>query len=106
MTADKAYDWGENHKHCHQQKIHDAIIRKDNRPYAFVVNLAYESEPEKRPVIERRFADPKKYHGLLTCRYWGLWRTTIQVLMTMLVCNCKRMVKLWFQTNENAPAVV
>lgn len=105
VTADKAYDWGENHKHCHQQKIHDAIIRKDNRPYAFVMNLAYESEQRKRPVIERRFADPKKYHGMRACRYWGLWRTKIQVLMTMLVCNCKRMVKLCFQKNENAPAV-
>lgn len=104
-TGDKAYDWDENHTHLHKQKISDAIIRKDNRSFAFVMNLAYESEQRKRPIIERRFADTKKYHGLRHCRYWGLWRTKIQVLMTTLVCNCKRIVKLWFQKNENAPAV-
>jgi len=93
-TADKAYDAEDNHAHLRKQKIHDAIIRKNNRAYAFVVNLAYESEQRKRPRIERRFADGKKYHGLRVCRYWGLWRTKIQVLMTALVCNCKRMVKL------------
>lgn len=104
VTADKAYDGNSNHAHLHKQKISDAIIRKDNRRFAFVMNLAYESEQRKRPVIERRFADPKKYHGLRQCRYWGLWRTKIQVFMTMLVCNCKRIVKLWFQKSGNVPA--
>lgn len=104
-TGDKAYDWDDNHTHLRKRKIGDAIIRKDNRPYAFVMNLAYESEQRKRPVIERRFADPKKYHGMRTCRYWGLWRTKIQVLMTTLVCNCKRIVKLVFKKQEPELAV-
>lgn len=48
----------------------------------------------KRPLVERFFAVVKQWHGLGRARYWGLAKTTIQVLMTTLAYNLKRMVTL------------
>jgi len=49
---------------------------------------------KKRPIIERRFGAGKKWHGLGRARYWGRAKVAIQALMTFLVMNVKRMVKL------------
>lgn len=49
---------------------------------------------KKRPLIERRFGGGKKWLGLGRARDCGKWRVAIQVLMTFLVMNVKRMVKL------------
>ena len=48
----------------------------------------------RRPLIERRFGGGKKWHGLGRARYWGKAKVAIQALMTFLVMNVKRMVKL------------
>lgn len=48
----------------------------------------------KRPIVERRFGGGKKWHGLGRARYWGRAKVAIQALMTFLVMNVKRMVKL------------
>jgi len=45
-------------------------------------------------MIERKFAEAKKWHGLRRARYRGKWKVAIQVLMTFLVMNAKRIVKL------------
>lgn len=49
---------------------------------------------KKRPIIERRFGAAKKWHGLGRARYWGKAKVAIQAIMTFLVMNVKRMVKL------------
>jgi IS5 family transposase len=49
---------------------------------------------KKRSLIERRFGAGKKWHGLGRARYRRKWRMTIQAIMTFLVMNVKRMVKL------------
>ena len=49
---------------------------------------------KKRSLIERRFGGGKKWHGLGRARYWGKAKVAIQALMTFLVMNVKRMVKL------------
>ena len=41
-----------------------------------------------------RPADIVRYHGGRRCRYRGQWRVNIQYLLTGLVVNVKRMVKL------------
>lgn len=48
----------------------------------------------QRKMIERKFGEAKKWHGMGRARYRGKWRVAIQVLMTFLVMNIKRMVKL------------
>lgn len=47
-----------------------------------------------RKMIERKFGEAKKWHGLSRARFRGKWRVTIQVIMTFLVINVKRIVKL------------
>lgn len=48
----------------------------------------------KRPAIERKFGEAKKWHGMGRARYRGRARVAIQVLMTFFVINAKRMVRL------------
>lgn len=49
---------------------------------------------KRRCLIERRFGAGKRWHGLGRARYWGKAKVAIQALMTFLVMNVKRMVKL------------
>jgi len=53
-----------------------------------------------RKIIERKFGEAKKWHGMSRARYRGKWKVAIQILMTFLVINAKRMAKL---LNENPP---
>ncbi len=47
-----------------------------------------------RKMIERKFGEAKKWHGMSRARYRGKWKVAIQVLMTFLVINAKRMARL------------
>jgi len=47
-----------------------------------------------RKMIERKFGEAKKWHGLSRARYRGKWKVAIQILMTFLVMNAKRMARL------------
>lgn len=47
-----------------------------------------------RKMIERKFGEAKKWHGLARARYRNKWKVAIQILMTFLVMNAKRMVRL------------
>ncbi len=49
---------------------------------------------EKRKRIEAKFAEAKKHHQMARARYRGRWRVAIQVFMTFIIMNLKRMVKL------------
>jgi len=49
-------------------------------------------------MIERKFAEAKKWHGTSRARYQGKWKVAIQALMTFLLINAKRIVRL---LNEN-----
>lgn len=49
---------------------------------------------EIRKMIERKFGEAKKWHGMARARYRGLARVKIQVLMTFLVINAKRIARL------------
>lgn len=47
-----------------------------------------------RKMIERKFGEAKKWHGMARARYRGKWKVAIQVIMTFLVMNAKRIIKL------------
>jgi len=47
-----------------------------------------------RKSVERLFGDVKVWHGMRRARYRGLGRVTVQVLMTLIVTNAKKMAKL------------
>ena len=67
---------------------------KKNRTDPTVIGLANPASQRERPNIERKFAEQKKYHGLGKVRYWGLAKVTIQVLLTCIIVNCKKIVTL------------
>lgn len=96
VTADKGYDYRNNHNHCKKLKIEDGIIRKRNQAQPD------EALRRQRPRVERHFAEMKARHGLGQARFWGLAKMRIQGLMTGLVVNCKRMVALQRQTALSA----
>jgi hypothetical protein len=56
---------------------------------------------EKRKRIEAKFGEAKKHHRMMRARYRGKWRVAIQVFMTFIVMNLKRMVKL-LEIKENS----
>ncbi len=47
-----------------------------------------------RKMIERKFGEAKKWHRMDRARYRGYFKVKIQVLMTFLVLNVKRIVRL------------
>lgn len=53
-----------------------------------------EAALEQRKRIEAKFGEVKKWHGMDRARYRGSGKTGIQALMTFIVVNAKRMVKL------------
>jgi transposase len=54
----------------------------------------YAEVRRQHPRVERKLADIVRSHGGRHCRYWGLGRAKIPYLLTGLVVNVKRMVKL------------
>lgn len=61
---------------------------------ALLAKPEYQAAYEQRYRVEQPFGSLKQKHGLGRCRYLGLARYRIQALLTFLVSNLKRMVKL------------
>jgi IS5 family transposase len=99
-TADKAYDSKKNHRLLRRKRTTSAIIIKKNRKSRRLRKHQMRTEviaaQKERPKIERKFAELKRFHGLREARYWGLAKMAIQVTLTAIACNLKRMVKLLF----------
>ena len=94
VTADKGYDTNANHQKLKVRGQRSSIIIKKNRTAPGIIGQANPQSQRERRNIERKFAEQKKYHGLATARYWGLAKVTIQVLLTCIVVNCKKMARL------------
>jgi len=94
VTADKGYDTDANHQQLKDNGQRSSIVVKSNRTNPEIIGQANPQSRRERSNIERKFAEQKKYHGLAKARYWGLARVTIQVLMTCIVVNCKKIAKL------------
>jgi len=94
VTADKGYDTNANHQKLKDRGQRSSIILKQNRTAPQVIGQANPKSQRERPNIERKFAEQKNYHGLSKARYWGLAKVSVQVLLTCIVVNCKRLVKL------------
>lgn len=55
---------------------------------------AYTQVRQEHPKVERKLAEMVRYHGGRRARYWGRARVKIQFLLTGLVVNVKRIVRL------------
>lgn len=75
MTADKAYDSKENHEHLSKNHIRNGIITRKNHTKLYIrehIERVSNIAKKIRPLIEHKFAELKKHHGLGLARYWGL----------------------------------
>lgn len=73
-----------------QNKTVNNIIRRDNMKKP--KRLTYILDKMVRPIIEHKFAEGKKYHGLGKARYRQRWRVHIQSLIIYLTINLKKIV--------------
>lgn len=104
VAADRGYDDGENHYYLELRGIASAIRLHDYRTEKKDKNkggwMALEQSPpyqeglKERYKVERKLGEAKKWHGLGRCRYVGFLRHAIQVYLTFMVLNLKRLVKL------------
>lgn len=104
VTADQAYDDGDNHFLLESKGNHSAIRphgyrtgKKDPKEQIWLdlqASPQYQAGLSERYKIERKFGEAKQEHGLGRCRYVGLLRYGLQAFLTAIVLNLKRIVKL------------
>lgn len=105
VTADRAYDSEENFSRIRDCGQRPAIIVKKKRGkkrghiagrYDDFELSHYYRMKRRRPRIEHKFAEAKLYHGLSRARYLGLAKVRIQVFLTALALNLKRIIHLFY----------
>ena len=104
VAADRDYYDGENHYFLGQKGINSVIRLKESRTgkkdkhkegwVKVKESKEYQEGLDERYKIERKFGEMKKWHGFGRYRYLGLARHTIQLFLTSIAVNLKRMVKL------------
>lgn len=104
VTADKAYDDGNNHYFLELQKLHSAIRLNDfrtaptNQHRAIWLGLKqspeYRAGLKTRGRIEAKFGEGKTRHGLRRCRGVGMLAFRAQSYLTAIAMNLKRLVLL------------
>lgn len=63
---------------------------------------AYAKVRQEHPKVERKLAEIARFHGGRRTRYRGSWQVAIQYLLTAMVVNLKRMVKLLWGDDRDA----
>jgi IS5 family transposase len=115
-AGDKGYDDSENHYLLETLGLNSALKlntyrtqKKDGNKEVWLrlkETAAYKAGQALRYKVERKYGEGKQNHGLRRCRYLGWVRYAIQVYLTVLALNLKRMVKLLTGTNFKGRAFV
>jgi IS5 family transposase len=102
--GDKAYDDTDIYSKLEEEGLKTGITLRVSRTQKKDANkerwLTLEADPEyqgwraQRYRVEQPFGTLKRWNGFGRCRYVGLERYRTQALMTFVVHNCKRVVKL------------
>ena len=101
-SADRGYDWGDNHFLLNQLDMGDAIILndyrlKDEKHLAIWHKIAnakeYKEGKAQRYKVERTFGDMVNNLGIHHCRYFGRIKTALQMFMTAIAYNVKKAMK-------------
>lgn len=102
--GDKAYDDTDIYMKLEEEGLRSAITLRTFRTHKKDGNkqpwLAQETDPQyrawraQRYRVEQPFGTLKRWNGFGRCRYLGLKRYDTQALMTFIVHNSKRVVKL------------
>jgi IS5 family transposase len=102
--GDKAYDDTDIYERLAVEGLDIAITlndyrtaKKDSNRTRWVkleADPLYQERKKQRFRVEQPFGIGKRWHGFERCRYLGLARYRIQVFLTFMVLNAKRLVKL------------
>jgi len=102
--GDRAYDDTDIYERLAAEGLEVAVTLNDYRtakkdrnrgPWvALVADPCYQMRKGQRFRVEQPFGIGKRWHGFERCRYLGLARYRIQALLTFMVLNAKRLVKL------------
>ena len=102
--GDKAYDDTDIYERLAAEELDIAITLKDQRTSkkdanrerweALQADPTYQMRVQQRYRAEQPFGIAKRWHGFDRCRYLGLARYRIQTLLTFMVLNAKRIIKL------------
>lgn len=102
--GDKAYDDTDLYERLAVEELDIAVTLNDYRTakkdatHARWLELEaeprYQARKQQRYRVEQPFGSAKRWHGFERCRYLGLTRYRIQVFLTFMVVNAKRLVKL------------
>jgi IS5 family transposase len=113
-AGDKGYDDGENHELLRRKGKKSALIlnryrteKKDSNKQVWIElesDPDYEAGKRERYRVEQKFGEGKRKHGWGRCRYVGLKGYSVQCLLTGMVLNLKRMVKLLCEVAFSQPA--
>lgn len=76
-----------------RKKVYLSTSRREKLLYG-QVKEERKDRYRRRSVIERKFGEAKKWHGLGRARFRGFHKVAIQSLLTFLVMNLKRVAKL------------
>ncbi|MFH1369438.1 MAG: IS5 family transposase [Elusimicrobiota bacterium] len=103
LTADKAYDTRQVNELLIRKDIRSGVIHK-KEPKKPVAGIFYQKTPRpkeeelyfkrKRLAVEHKIAELKRWHNLRFARFIGLIKTKIQMFLTCIAVNVKRIVKL------------
>jgi len=105
VGADRSYDDHALHYFLQEEKgLHSGILLKGFRTQKkdrnkevwqrLLETPQYQQAKIERYKIERKFGEAKQGHGFSRCRYVGLMGYGIQALLTAIVLNLKRMVRI------------
>jgi len=101
ILGDKAYSGKAERDFLKKNGLKPRMIphRKNDRDYLKkVAQCQWLVRARKtRPFIEKKISELKTWHGLKKARYWGKAKVYGQAIMTAIVVNLKRMVKLLFE---------
>lgn len=102
--GDKAYDDTDIYERLALEKLEIAVTLNDYRTAKKDANRGrwveleadplYQERKKQRFRVEQPFGIGKRWHGFERCRYLGLARYRVQSLLTFMVLNAKRIIKL------------
>jgi IS5 family transposase len=102
--GDKAYDDTDIYERLAVEGLDIAVTLNDYRTakndanharwIELVADPCYQMRKKQRFRVEQPFGIAKRWHDFERCRYLGLARYRIQVFLTFMVLNAKRLVKL------------
>src|SRR6266849_5657904 len=122
MRAKRGYGWQFHFRvsQCHPCPLRTQCLRPTTRGGRTVIKTDYEAQyraaqqraqtaayravRREHPRIERKLAEMMRWHDGRRVRYRGRLRVKIQYLLTAVVVNCKRIVKLLSVPLQPQPA--